>query len=74
MARKWIMKYRLLVAVSAAGIGLTLASCADQSAAVSSADPANRTYTGNDLNNTGRHDTASAIQAADPSVRISGGR
>ena len=68
------MKSRLLVVVSAVGVALTLASCANQSANVSSADAANRTYTSNDLNNTGRHDTASAIEAADPSVRISGGR
>jgi hypothetical protein len=67
------MKSVLLVAAGAMGAALMLAGCANQSANAS-ANPADRTYTSSDLNNTGRHDTAGAIQAADPSVRISGGR
>ena len=64
----------LLVAANAMGAALMLAGCANQSSANAFANPADRTYTSSDLNNRGRHDTASAIQAADPSVRISGGK
>jgi PBP1b-binding outer membrane lipoprotein LpoB len=51
------------------------AGCANESsnAASAGANPTDRTYTQKDLNNTGRHDTAGAAQAIDPSVTISSG-
>ncbi|GEM_PF-4838739 len=38
------------------------------------ADPSVRTHYRNDLQNTGRHDSADALSAADPSVTVSSGR
>ena len=68
------MKSVLLVAAGAMGAAVMLADCANQSSANASANPTDRTYTSSDLNNTGRHDTAGAIQAIDPSAHVSGGR
>jgi hypothetical protein len=58
---------RFAVAMMAMSI-FAFAGCADEPP-----NPTTRTYTQKDLNNTGRHDTAGAVGAIDPSVTISSG-
>lgn len=60
--------------VPALAATFTLAGCAEQQTTTTAANPTDRTYTSNDLDRSGRHDTASAAQAIDPDVRVSGGR
>jgi hypothetical protein len=71
------MKAYLDAALMLALVFLTfaLAGCADQptTASASAGNPTDRTYSRNDLNRTGRQSTGEAIQAADPSVTVSGG-
>jgi hypothetical protein len=66
------MRSVLVVAAITSG-ALMLTGCATQPVADHSAsvitDPTQSTYTRDDLNNTGRHDTAAAIRAIDPAVR-----
>jgi predicted small lipoprotein YifL len=52
----------------------SLAGCANQSstAASSDADATRRTYSQDDLRKTGRTQTGEALQAADPSIGLSG--
>jgi len=70
------MKSLFLVAmfVSAIGAAFTFAGCAEQQTTTAAANPTDRTYTSSDLERSGRHDTATAAQAVDPDVRVSGGR
>lgn len=66
-----------LLALGFAGSLWGLASCADQrstTANTTAADPSRYTYSRDQLNNTGRHDAASQMQAADPAVSVSNGR
>ena len=74
MGVKWVMRPAVRALATATG-ALVLAGCATQStvdrSASRSTDPTQATYTNEELNNTGRHDTAGAIEAIDPSVRIS---
>jgi hypothetical protein len=55
---------------------LTIAGCASQSpnTAASAANPAQTTYTQEDLKKTGRQQTGDALQALDPSVQATDGR
>jgi outer membrane biogenesis lipoprotein LolB len=54
---------------------MAMAGCATETTTTSNAaDPSQRTYTQKDLSNTGRHDSADALRAADPSVTVSSGR
>jgi len=50
-----------------------LAGCAQQpqtQSSTTSTDPSRATYNRDQLSNTGRHDTASQVQAIDPSVTV----
>jgi pyrroline-5-carboxylate reductase len=66
------MKTLPLVAAGAMG-AMILSGCATHettTTTTTNANPASRTYNKSQLNQTGRPDTAGAIEAADPSVQI----
>lgn len=68
-------KLTFLAAMAAVSI-FTLVGCAHERPAPTAADtnPAHRTYTREDLNKTGRHQTGPALEAVDPSVTATDGR
>jgi hypothetical protein len=69
---EWFMRTLLLVAGAAMG-AITLSGCASHEATTTtatSANPARQTYSRSELNQTGRPDTAGAIEAVDSSARI----
>ena len=71
------MKTFLWAAAIVAVSPLIVAGCANQQPskpAVSDTNPASRTYTREELDKTGRHQTGPALEAADPSVQASDGR
>ena len=64
-----------LGAILLAGCFCLLAACANQSSTTTAgADPSRNSYDRNQLNNTGRHDSASQVQAIDPAVSVNNGR
>ena len=52
---------------------ITLSACAshETTTATTTANPARRTYSRSELNQTGQPDTAGAIQSVDPNAQIS---
>jgi len=64
------MKTLLLVAAAAMGL-IILSGCAThETTATTTANPGERTYSRSELNQTGRADTAGAIEAAAPNAQI----
>jgi hypothetical protein len=71
------MKTSFLLAVVASLAMYTIAGCANRQSSQPAAfdtNPTTRTYTGEDLNKTGRQQTGPALEAVDPSVQVPGGR
>jgi hypothetical protein len=71
------MKTSLLLAIVGSLAMFTIAGCANQYSSqpvVAGTNPTARTYTGEDLNKTGHPKTGAALEAADPSVQVTGGR
>jgi hypothetical protein len=73
------MKKHHLFAVAPLAIALSawaLAGCANNqtTAASTNANQRAKTYSGSDLEKTGRHQAGEALQAADPAVSTSSGR
>jgi hypothetical protein len=69
------MKNYLGAMVVAALAVCLFASCANQSSpTTAAADPNRSSYDRNQLSNTGRHDSASQVQAIDPAVSVNNGR
>jgi hypothetical protein len=62
------MKTNVLLAL----ISVCILGCAQQpqTQTTAAADPSKRTYTNDQLMNTGRHDAAGQVQAIDPSVTV----
>jgi len=62
---------KTLLLVAAAAMGLILSGCAThETTATTTANPGERTYSRSELNQTGRADTAGAIEAAAPNAQI----
>jgi hypothetical protein len=84
LAREWewgdeiVMKMRryLVTAAIAALTSLSCGGCANNQASAASfnANPAAKTYTGNDLSRTGKRDAGEALRATDSSVTTTTGR
>jgi hypothetical protein len=71
------MKTSFSLAAIAAFSMFAVVGCANQQSlqpTVSDTNPASRTYTQEDLNKTGHHQTGPALEAADPSLQATGGR
>jgi hypothetical protein len=70
-----LRRYFLIVAIAALA-SMSCSGCASNqsSAASANANPAAKTYTGEDLSRTGKRDAGEALRAADPSVTTTTGR
>ena len=71
------MKTSYLLAVIGSLAIFTIAGCANQQSSQPTAfdtSPTARTYTREDLEKTGQPNTGRALEAADPAVRVPGGR
>jgi hypothetical protein len=70
-----IRRYFVAAAIAALAV-MSCGGCANNqsSAASANANPAAKTYTGEDLSRTGKRDAGEALRAADPSVTTTTGR
>ena len=71
------MKTSFLLGIIGSLAMFTITGCANQGSShpvVSGTNPTARTYTGEQLEKTGQPNTGRALEAADPSVQVPGGR